>query len=62
VREDLIRWLSTKDAITPAEFRDQYQTSRKYVIPLLEYFDREGVTVRMGEVRRLKRPRLTETA
>jgi selenocysteine-specific elongation factor len=62
VREDLIQWLSIKSGITAAEFRDHYQTSRKYVIPLLEYFDREGVTVRIGDVRRLKRPRLTETA
>jgi selenocysteine-specific elongation factor len=43
-------------------FRDRYQTSRKYAIPLLDFFDREGLTVRIGEVRRLKRPRLTETA
>ena len=48
--------------MTAAAFRDRYQTSRKYAIPLLEFFDREGLTVRIGEVRKLKRPRLTETA
>ena len=42
--------------ITPALFRDRLGTSRKYVIPLLEYFDRQGVTVRQGDVRRLKAP------
>jgi selenocysteine-specific elongation factor len=62
IRGDLQNHLAAKDSITAAEFRDRYQTSRKYAIPLLEYFDREGVTVRVGELRRLKRSRLTETA
>jgi selenocysteine-specific elongation factor len=62
LRDDLARQLSTAESITAGEFRDRYQTTRKYAIPLLEYFDREGLTVRMGDVRRLKRPRLTETA
>jgi selenocysteine-specific elongation factor len=61
VRGELIRDLSVKDSMTTAEFRDRYKTSRKYAIPLLEYFDREGVTARVGEVRRLKHPR-KETA
>lgn len=61
VRGELVRQLSADQSMTTAEFRDRYRTSRKYAIPLLEYFDREGVTVRIGEVRRLKQPR-TETA
>jgi len=62
VRDDLIRRLSRTSAITTAEFRDYYHTSRKYAIPLLEYFDRQGLTVRAGEIRRLKTPRRTDTA
>lgn len=62
VRTDLVRDLSVGDGLTTAAFRDRYQTSRKYAIPLLEYFDRVGLTFRTGEVRRLKRPRLTENA
>ena len=62
VRTDLIRDLSVGDGMTTTAFRDRYQTSRKYAIPLLEYFDRVGLTIRIGEVRRLKPPRLTETA
>ena len=46
--------LSEGDEITPAMFRDRFNTTRKYAIPLLEYLDREGVTVRTGDVRRLK--------
>jgi selenocysteine-specific elongation factor len=40
--------------VTPAMLRDLLQTSRKYVIPLLELLDREGVTIRIGETRRLR--------
>ncbi len=32
-------------------FKDTYNVSRKYAIPLLEYLDRERVTRRMGDVR-----------
>ena len=48
--------LLTKGDITPAMFRDRFGTTRKYAIPLLEYLDREGVTVRMGEARRVRNP------
>jgi selenocysteine-specific elongation factor len=61
VREDLIEELSQRGGITTAEFRDRYQTSRKYAIPLLEYFDRTGLTVWDGEVRTLRQPK-KETA
>jgi selenocysteine-specific elongation factor len=54
IRAELIGELSAQGGITTAAFRDRYNTSRKYAIPLLEYFDRAGVTTRIGEVRRLK--------
>ena len=34
-----------------AAFKERYQLSRKYAIPLLEFLDRERVTRRIGEVR-----------
>jgi len=40
--------------ITAAEFRDLIGASRKYSIPLLDYFDRTGLTVRSGDARRLR--------
>ena len=40
--------------LTPAAFRDLIGTSRKYAIPLLEFLDREGLTIRVGNGRRLK--------
>ena len=35
--------------------RDRLGTSRKYLIPLLEHFDTEGLTLRRGGTRILKR-------
>lgn len=49
------RWSGDRE-VTPGAFRDMAGTTRKYAIPLLEYFDRTGVTVRIGDVRRLRRP------
>jgi len=56
LREGLARDLASGGTLSAADFRDRYQTTRKYAIPLLEYFDRTGLTVRMGEVRRLRNP------
>ncbi len=47
------RELARRDGLSPADFRDLYGISRKYLIPLLEHFDRTGVTARSGEQRRL---------
>jgi selenocysteine-specific elongation factor len=55
VRSDLYKHLAEKGAITPTAFRDLFGTSRKYTIPLLEYFDREGLTIRVGDMRRLRK-------
>jgi selenocysteine-specific elongation factor len=51
IQETLLR----KGTITLAEVRDLLQTSRKYAQALLEHLDTIGLTVRDGDVRRLKR-------
>jgi len=56
VRALLYKYLSENGEITAAGFRDLLGSSRKYTIALLEYFDREGTTVRVGDARRLKSP------
>lgn len=43
--------------ITMAGFRDIVGTSRKYAVPLLEWFDATGVTLRNGDVRLLRTAR-----
>ena len=40
---------------TPSELREQLGLTRKYLIPLLEWADRRGVTERRGDVRVLAR-------
>jgi selenocysteine-specific elongation factor len=40
--------------ITAATFRDLLGASRKFSIALLDYFDRTGFTLRVGDVRRLR--------
>jgi selenocysteine-specific elongation factor len=41
--------------MTAAEFRDQLGTSRKYAVPLLEWLDARGVTLRSGDHRMLRK-------
>jgi selenocysteine-specific elongation factor len=43
-----------RGALSPADFRDLFGISRKYLIPLLEHFDRTGVTSRSGDARRVE--------
>jgi selenocysteine-specific elongation factor len=43
------------DGLTAAGLRDALGVSRKYAIPLLEYFDAQGVTRREGDVRVLRK-------
>jgi selenocysteine-specific elongation factor len=56
LRTTLKKFLTEKGEMTAAAFRDLIGSSRKYTIPLLEYFDREGLTIRIGDIRRLKSP------
>jgi selenocysteine-specific elongation factor len=60
VRNVLSKHLAEKGEISAAAFRDLLGSSRKYTIALLEYFDREGLTLRIGDIRRLKSPSATE--
>jgi selenocysteine-specific elongation factor len=46
--------IQQRGKVSTAEVRDQFATSRKYVLALLEYLDKGGVTVREWDVRRLK--------
>ena len=50
----VVEFLTSHTVMTPAEFRDLFSTSRKYAIPLLEFLDRERVTLRAGEGRVLR--------
>jgi len=51
---EIFSLLNKKGTITAAEVRDHFNTSRRYVLALLEYLDAQGITVRQGDSRRLK--------
>ena len=55
IRIALVGHLATHGEITVPAFKAQHGLSRKHAIPLLEYFDRIGVTRRAGEARVLVR-------
>ena len=54
LKADLVDFLRKNGEITTPQFKNLTQTSRKFTIPLLEYFDANRVTVRVGEARRLR--------
>jgi len=45
---------SLPEEFTVAQFRDAIGLSRKYAVPLLEWADKEGLTVRQGDTRTLR--------
>jgi selenocysteine-specific elongation factor len=47
--------MGQQGTIVPAAVRDRLGISRKYLIPLLEWADERGITVREGDGRRLRR-------
>jgi selenocysteine-specific elongation factor len=51
---DVRRMLETSGSITAAQVRDHFNTSRRYVLALLEHLDAIGLTSREGDFRRLK--------
>jgi selenocysteine-specific elongation factor len=54
IQTRLVAHLKEKKEIGPADMKDLFGVSRKYAIPLMEYFDAQRVTVRQGERRVLR--------
>ena len=52
---EVVRDIGRGGDIQPAAVRERLGISRKYLIPLLEWADSRGLTVRVGETRRLGR-------
>jgi selenocysteine-specific elongation factor len=44
-----------EDGFTVAEFRDEIGVTRRQAVPLLEWFDKQGTTVRRGDGRVVKK-------
>ncbi|MCG6893541.1 MAG: selenocysteine-specific translation elongation factor [Desulfobacteraceae bacterium] len=55
LRQRLVDFLSENEEIATPQFKEMTGASRKYVIPLLEYFDARNVTIRIGDIRKLRK-------
>jgi selenocysteine-specific elongation factor len=54
LKEELINYLKSHKEITTSQFKELTRASRKYAIPLIEYFDQIKLTLRLGEKRVLR--------
>jgi selenocysteine-specific elongation factor len=55
LKQRLVKFLEENGEINPAQFKEMTGASRKFLIPLFEYFDAKNVTLRVGDVRKLRR-------
>ncbi|MHC5080867.1 MAG: SelB domain-containing protein, partial [Planctomycetota bacterium] len=53
-RAMIVEEIQAKGELVAAEFRDRLGTTRKYIIPLLEHFDKIGLTIRVENRRFLR--------
>ncbi|MBW2467650.1 MAG: selenocysteine-specific translation elongation factor [Deltaproteobacteria bacterium] len=51
----LTEFLESQGEITTPQFKEMTGVSRKYVIPLAEFFDSTNVTLRVGDIRKLRK-------
>ena len=54
LKNRLVNFLKANEDITTPQFKEMTGASRKYVIPLIEYFDASKVTLRVGDSRKLR--------
>ncbi|HAR95340.1 MAG TPA: selenocysteine-specific translation elongation factor [Deltaproteobacteria bacterium] len=54
LRDKVVALLKSKGEMAPADFKAITNLSRKYMIPLLEYFDESRLTIRTGDKRVLR--------
>jgi selenocysteine-specific elongation factor len=54
LKKELVTYLMNHQEITTPQFKEMTRASRKYAIPLIEYFDQIKLTIRLGEKRVLR--------
>ncbi|MBI4619884.1 MAG: selenocysteine-specific translation elongation factor [Desulfobacterales bacterium] len=54
LKEDLVAFLRENKEVAISQFKDITKASRKYSTPLIEYFDKIRVTIRVGDKRILR--------
>jgi len=55
LKNTVVEFLKKNGEMSAPQFKDMTGASRKYLIPLLEYFDSKNVTIRIGDIRKLRR-------
>ena len=55
LKQKLVAFLLSHEEISTPQFKDMTGASRKFVIPLIEYFDGIQLTIRVGDIRKLRR-------
>ncbi len=55
IRGRVVDFFADHQEMSAPDFKDITGLSRKYLIPVLEYFDKEKITVRVGDVRHLRK-------
>ena len=54
LKKRVIDYLKSNEEMTTPQFKEMVSVSRKYLIPLIEYFDSTKVTLRVGDSRKLR--------
>ncbi len=55
LQQNLIDFLTANGEISTPQFKEMTGATRKYVIPLIEYFDSQNLTIRIGDIRKLRK-------
>lgn len=55
VKDLISRHFAANESLSPTDFKDLTGLSRKFSIPLLEYLDKQKITMRVGDVRKLRK-------
>lgn len=53
--QKIMDFYKRKEEMTTQEFKELTGLSRKFAIPLVEYLDQQKITIRVGEIRRLRK-------
>jgi selenocysteine-specific elongation factor len=51
MKMEIVRFLSHEGSISIQQVRDLFGLSRKYILPLLSRLDKEGITIKQGDLR-----------
>ncbi|MCP4673246.1 MAG: selenocysteine-specific translation elongation factor, partial [Desulfobacula sp.] len=54
LKQKLVNFFENNESMTTPDFKGIAQVSRKFLIPLIEYFDSIKVTIRVGDTRQLR--------